>query len=363
MGVISLLVVLYGVLKRSSLEKALISADAGIVYSIAIGLIFAVSVIYTMLDPIELSEGAAFDVRCLFVGVATGLFGPLVGLVPLIAGSLLRISVGGPGIAPGLFALALSFGGGLIWRTYVRDAFAGLIGRGTSLGFCLSIHIFAILTLAEDIWEDRLVSLTVFYLTNNIFGATLIYGLLRREDTLLDQFSNLEKSAHHDALTGLVNRRKMETLYVQPRARRTRDRGTGIICFDLDGFKSVNDRYGHDVGDQALILVAEKALKEVRSNDHVCRLGGDEFLILLQDVEAATVKNIAERCRSAIRDHRFMAGDMPVQLSISAGAIWKPTRASFRKDYRIADRALYKAKDDGGNTVYISKMEDGIMRY
>jgi diguanylate cyclase (GGDEF)-like protein/PAS domain S-box-containing protein len=157
--------------------------------------------------------------------------------------------------------------------------------------------------------------------------------------------------AHHDMLTGLPNRALFGDRLQQEIARSTRrNAGFALLCLDLDGFKLVNDRYGHAAGDELLRGVAQRLRECLREEDTVARLGGDEFAVILPG--AATRADVEATCRSVTP--RLASGlsfeGMHIALSLSAGV------ASFPVDgrdgdtlLRAADRAMYAAKRAGGN--------------
>lgn len=157
--------------------------------------------------------------------------------------------------------------------------------------------------------------------------------------------------AQHDGLTGLPNRGlfldRMQQAIVQGQRSGTQ---FALLFMDLDGFKEVNDMYGHGVGDQLLCLVAERLKSCVRGGDTVARLGGDEFTVLLLDVGSAadveTVVNKAGACLAAPYD----MSEFCVTVTVSIGISLYPQDASeLEKLLNYADKAMYRAKQCGKN--------------
>jgi len=154
-------------------------------------------------------------------------------------------------------------------------------------------------------------------------------------------------------MTGLRNRRFLEeyseALIAQCKRRKT---PMTLVMLDLDYFKTVNDTYGHDVGDSILTELAKIFLDNVRESDWVIRYGGEEFLIVLLDSAAETGIEVAEKIRMAVEDHRFDAAGTKLSKTISAGLADFPNDGqAFWQVLKYADVALYAAKDGGRNRV------------
>lgn len=163
----------------------------------------------------------------------------------------------------------------------------------------------------------------------------------------------LEKLATIDSLTGLYNRRHFLTLAEAEWSRFQRyQRPLSLLMIDIDHFKSVNDRYGHAVGDQAIISVATACQRGKRGSDVVGRLGGEEFAILLPETDSAQAAVVAERIRQSVADHFLSVHDVRFKLTISVGAAAATASMSGTDALlRAADQALYQAKNAGRNRV------------
>lgn len=158
-----------------------------------------------------------------------------------------------------------------------------------------------------------------------------------------------------DALTGLHNRRYMETHLATLVAQATgRAKPLSVLVLDIDHFKSINDGYGHDAGDDVLREFALRIRKSIRGIDLACRLGGEEFVVVMPDTDMAVATMVAERLRRRIANEPFSLdhGAPPLGVTISAGiaslAGVDDTPAML---LRRADQALYRAKRDGRNRV------------
>ena len=174
---------------------------------------------------------------------------------------------------------------------------------------------------------------------------TDIAGLKRQE-------LNLEHRAYHDPLTDLPNRTLLADRLRHSMAQADRNRGlVAIVYLDLDGFKAVNDSYGHDVGDKVLTVLAIRFQGAVREADTLSRIGGDEFVAVLSDLaHASDSEPIVSRLLAAAADP-IHVGNSEVVVSVSAGVTFYPQakNANAEELIRQADTALYQAKIAGKN--------------
>ena len=157
----------------------------------------------------------------------------------------------------------------------------------------------------------------------------------------------------HDEKTGLLNYRTFASRLDEEfkRARRYRE-FLSLVVLDLDHFKAINDRYGHPAGDEVLWQFGRILMRNSRDTDLVARYGGEEFLILLPKTAGPPAFKRAERIRRSTAEHRFDLGELDVQITSSQGIATYPTNSRiFDPDdlVRLADRALYEAKDAGRN--------------
>jgi two-component system cell cycle response regulator len=168
-------------------------------------------------------------------------------------------------------------------------------------------------------------------------------------------FQNQERLAITDGLTDTYNRRFFnESLGLELKRAQRSGRALGLLVVDVDHFKAVNDEHGHVTGDQVLVEVAARLRRTVRSCDLVARYGGEEFVALLPDAEPAVVAEVAERCRAAIADTPILLPDGALSVTISVGASAYPADGPD-EDFllRVADEALYAAKNLGRNRVHM----------
>ncbi len=156
----------------------------------------------------------------------------------------------------------------------------------------------------------------------------------------------------HDPLTGLANRRFMQSRLKQAINRARRSYPSSLLFIDLDFFKAINDRYGHDAGDRVLVAIAKILLEGRRDYDSVFRIGGDEFAILVDGATIAEARVVAERIRAAVAGRHFEAMENnEVRLSLSIGGVLVDPSLSGDEIIKLADEAMYKAKQAGRNRV------------
>jgi len=192
-------------------------------------------------------------------------------------------------------------------------------------------------------------------------GQTIGAVLVVRDVTAAREISRrLEYQATHDMLTGLVNRRQFER-HIEQALRDVRDDGrTHAMCYmDLDQFKVVNDTCGHGAGDRLLVELTRIITSKTREKDIVGRLGGDEFGLLLHDVDLDQARFYAAEIRNSIRDYRYVVDNHAFQVGVSIGVVGiRPESGTLAEIFTAADVACYVAKDKGRNEIYVSHMND-----
>lgn len=163
--------------------------------------------------------------------------------------------------------------------------------------------------------------------------------------------AELDRIANYDPLTNIPNRRLLSDRLEQALIHCRRHGKYCAVCFlDLDGFKAINDLYGHDVGDQLLVAMTERLKSVLRADDTLARLGGDEFVLLLSDLEStAECMPILDRLLSTVRQE-FVLGEFHLRTSASIGiSLFPLDDADADTLLRHADQAMYQAKESGKN--------------
>ncbi len=187
---------------------------------------------------------------------------------------------------------------------------------------------------------------------NDLHGAVLVF----RDVTEMRSLSSmLTYQASHDPLTGLVNRREFESRVNQAIASAKQSKTIHALCFmDLDQLKFINDSAGHKAGDELLKQVANRLAPELRRNDVLARIGGDEFGVLLEDCDEANAVAIAEKLRMTIKDSRFAWGNNAFDISISIGLVMINEETTDTSSILgAADTACLLAKERGRNRVEV----------
>jgi diguanylate cyclase (GGDEF)-like protein/PAS domain S-box-containing protein len=197
-------------------------------------------------------------------------------------------------------------------------------------------------------------------------GQTQNYVALFSDITSMKEHADkLEHVAHYDALTGLPNRLLLADRLRQAMAQcQRRDRSLAVVYLDLDGFKAVNDEYGHSVGDELLISISLRMKNALRDGDTLARIGGDEFVAVLVDLEhLIDCQPVLGRLLQAAAEP-VMAGKRLLQVSASIGVTLYPQdEADADLLLRHADQAMYLAKQAGKNRYHLFDVdEDAAMR-
>ncbi|MCW2990532.1 MAG: diguanylate cyclase [Solirubrobacterales bacterium] len=174
-------------------------------------------------------------------------------------------------------------------------------------------------------------------------------GVLQEE--LRSRAIALERLAFTDALSGIPNRRFLDRqLEALVSSARRHERPLAVALVDIDRFKPVNDTHGHAIGDKVIAEVARRLGERLRTEDHLGRFGGEEFLVLLPETDAEAVAAVAESLRAEVCSRPIDTDDGPLDVTVSVGwAVWddEPGHALVAR----ADAALYEAKESGRNRV------------
>ncbi len=168
-----------------------------------------------------------------------------------------------------------------------------------------------------------------------------------------------EQQAMQDPLTGLANRRSFDNYLKQLSENPTQYQGYFLAIIDIDNFKLVNDRWSHDVGDRAIHAVASVIAHNCREGDHAARWGGEEFSLVMPNVDVTKATEICERIRQQIEDADYTHLGFGLNLTVSIGLSGSVALDDYRRLLIEADKALYHAKSTGRNSVRVWQKPSG----
>jgi diguanylate cyclase (GGDEF)-like protein len=195
-----------------------------------------------------------------------------------------------------------------------------------------------------------------------LIAPPFFFYLLSKLRQLAIAHQQLMVIASTDGLTSCFNRAAFTTLvdaYLERVDRQEKIGEGALLVMDVDHFKSVNDNFGHDMGDEALKLIAQSIKSTLREVDLVGRMGGEEFSVFLPGIAPDRVVVVAERIRETVKAVNFCPKGVPCVLSISIGGATYIHTASFSELYKLADKLLYDAKRNGRDRVELCQLGSG----
>ncbi|NCP80080.1 MAG: EAL domain-containing protein [Gallionella sp.] len=232
---------------------------------------------------------------------------------------------------------------------YLRGARIGLRWLLATVAVILAGHL---LPWFPDAYSAFEIAAACLYLSL-LFAVLYNFEKVRSEH--FEQEKQLENIAHFDGLTGVPNRMLLADRLAQALARTKREQGLMAVCYlDLDGFKPVNDKYGHQIGDQVLVEVTRRIKETIREDDTVARLGGDEFALLLVGLQ------VPEECVGSLQrlletlNQPILLPGISIRISASIGvALYPQDEENAETLLRHADQAMYIAKQAGRNRYHL----------
>ena len=243
----------------------------------------------------------------------------------------------------------------------------------TSFSFAFYQYAFSGTSLSENdlsyvslysSWIEEFISVLLFFV---VIGMSIHYlqaqiiNLLGKVElqkrVIEDQNQRIEYYANHDVLTGLPSLRIAdERLEEALKQAEEKQHKSALLFLDLDNFKAINDSYGHEAGDEVLKIVSGRILPVIRSNDTACRIGGDEFLVIIEKIEDQ--KDLEGLCKRLIKtiSAPLVYDNTELCIGVSIGAAIYPCSAKHPKNLRRnADQLMYQAKESGKNNYKILK--------
>jgi diguanylate cyclase (GGDEF)-like protein/PAS domain S-box-containing protein len=228
-------------------------------------------------------------------------------------------------------------------------------------GESIRLHEDTYLIIKEN--EEIAIELSVapiYDREQNISGAVLVIKDISEMRALTNELAH---QARHDSLTGLLNRREFENRLEQTihEIRRYHDEQAWFCYLDLDQFKIINDTCGHLAGDELLKQIAFKLISITRDVDHIGRMGGDEFTIVLKRCDKITASKIMERVRNELHDMRFCWDNKCFTVTVSIGIVEiTPQSGNVYDVLKAADTACYIAKEEGRNRIHLFDEDDKV---
>lgn len=188
----------------------------------------------------------------------------------------------------------------------------------------------------------------------SIIGAVEVFSETSVSRQLLEELQDLRTQSMRDPLTGLGNRRAAEQEFRRRMAELHRYGTPFCLLFaDIDHFKQVNDTYGHDVGDRVLVMVGKTLRNALRGMDSVARWGGEEFLMILPQLDSQSLKQAAERLRIFVQSSPLHVGEGLLRVTVSVGGALAYEGDGLDSLVERADTAMYQAKQAGRNRIML----------
>lgn len=218
--------------------------------------------------------------------------------------------------------------------------------------YALSISTVLIPPNASD-YPEAPAAYNAVYMNAAIVFIALLFGFSGLNSRRLQL--RLQYAAHHDALTGALNRRALDDVVQHVFGNKSQDKLMSVVLLDLDYFKKFNDSFGHQAGDLALQRFAETIRAHLRQGDELGRIGGEEFCLVLPHTDMETARRIVERLRKVVAQIQIPGTD-GAQLTFSAGIATTQREQHWEDLLKRADRALYQAKGDGRNRTVLARV-------
>ncbi|MEN3950561.1 diguanylate cyclase [Iodidimonas sp. SYSU 1G8] len=224
------------------------------------------------------------------------------------------------------------------------------------------VDIYEKSSLAQLIQLDKMQNalLVLVFLALTMEAAIIFQPMVRR---ITRYTADLLKLATTDPLTGLLNRRSfMDRGFAAARESRREGKPSTLMTIDADYFKRVNDTHGHATGDEVLRAMAHTLQSNIRASDLLGRMGGEEFAVLMPDVDAEEARHLAERLRCAVEGLETITETGTIQFTISVGiSAIRFDENDLLPALRRADQALYSAKNAGRNRIVLAPPPEPVM--
>ena len=242
-----------------------------------------------------------------------------------------------------------------LFALFIQRLWTGLLS--IILLFLITVFIYVVEPFGfdaatyEPIFIERLLAV---YMAMAAICFFYVYTRTSSELLMSNISRNYQQMANTDELTRLANRRYMREVLTREMSRAIRfNRPFSVIIFDLDHFKEINDNYGHDAGDEVLLVITSILADILRTQDICARWGGEEFLIMLPETDLGGAQQVAERLRLAMEQYPINYQQQDLKVTLSAGCSEFRLDESLDECLKRSDDNLYQAKKEGRNRVVI----------
>ncbi|MBN2547000.1 MAG: GGDEF domain-containing protein [Spirochaetes bacterium] len=203
-------------------------------------------------------------------------------------------------------------------------------------------HRLPVLVKVSPIYNDK----------KEIIGAIEIFTDKSTDNQALKELETLKKEVYTDSVTGIGNRKYAEIVLANHyNSAASSEASLGLLFIDIDNFKSINDTYGHDVGDKILAMVSSTIKGILRNFDTVARWGGEEFIVIIPDTSKDILVTVSERIRLFVEKSWLTENNKKISVTISVGATLFNKRDTMKELVNRADELMYKSKKNGKNKV------------
>ena len=337
---IALLAIAFGSIHRWLVRPGL--AD------IVLGVLFGLSAVLAMSDPLMIQPGVIVDLRSVPVALAAVYLRPAGALTALGIAVAMRLSIGGMGATSGVVGLMMTYGASLAVRLMTARTGMRSLFRLLILAAASSTGIGSFFLLPWDLASGIIMHVAPSLFVCNTIGFVVVAKIIEREQRLLSRETTLLQASITDPLTRLLNRRGFEDAYAKTLTDRRIGAGSALLLLDMDHFKSLNDTHGHDFGDRVLREVADRLGTAMRRRDLIGRIGGEEMVVHMSGISRDDAAEAAARLCHEIGRHPIERVDgRSVHVSASIGVHWSAAPTDLLQALSSADRALYAAKHEG----------------
>lgn len=349
-GLIALLILAYSEIVQRLSHRP-------ITYQVATGILFGAGAVVSMFDPVIIADGVVADLRLVSIALSGPFGGPLAAVICGLFAGAFRFFEGGVGAISGIAGIVIAVAVTVAFTRFLaRDAHLLRPGHVFALGSISSLSFVSVLLLPPPIslafFKEVAAPLTIATIVGVAFLGTLMTRELRRIR------AEAEVRAHSltDPLTKLPNRRALDEALLRTFHHATRhELPLTVLFLDIDHFKRINDEYGHEAGDAALVGLADVLRATTRASDFVARYGGEEFVLLLPSTPIEGGLHQSERLRKSVEATSMQPSVRPINLTISIGmGVLDPQVTTPEELLKSADDALLIAKSQGRNQVYVA---------